>query len=314
MHVKSSAPGSMMILGEYAVLHGKPALVCAIDKRITVTLTPRSDHRIEIESSLHGHYATDLSTFLVKKPFHFVLEALKQYHTQLKWGCNINIVSEFSDKIGLGSSAAITVAMLAATMSWLDIRVAPDDLILQGREVVRRIQGIGSGADVAASVCGGLIGYRAEPLEVEKIFTTHPITVLYAGYKTPTVEAIKYVQERFSAYPILFREINNSIGQCALEGIHSTQKNAWTNLGIIMNIQQGMMESLGVSSPLLQEMVEDLRKQSGILGAKISGSGMGDCVIGLGDVHEQYTGTSKHAGVQRIPVAMTLEGISCEKI
>jgi mevalonate kinase len=37
---KASAPGSLMLLGEYAVLHDYPALVCAIDKRISVIIEP----------------------------------------------------------------------------------------------------------------------------------------------------------------------------------------------------------------------------------------------------------------------------------
>ena len=51
MPFKASAPGSLMLLGEHAVLHGKPALVGALDKRITVTLTPMRHDRIEIISN-----------------------------------------------------------------------------------------------------------------------------------------------------------------------------------------------------------------------------------------------------------------------
>ncbi|MBX3709575.1 MAG: mevalonate kinase [Gammaproteobacteria bacterium] len=315
MRFKASAPGSLMLLGEYAVLYGKPALVCAIDKRITVTLTPRVDRRIEIQSSIYGHYSTELSQLQIEKPFHFALSALRYYQVKLKRGCDIDIATEFSDKIGLGSSAAVTVAMLAVIAAWLEIRVTPLDLIRQGRNVVQHVQGMGSGADVAASVYGGIVNYRAQPLKTEKIPITCPLTVLYAGYKTPTAEVIKHVQRRFSAYPVLLRDICHSVGQCAVEGVNFARKEDWIKLGDIMNIQQGMMESLGVSSSLLHDMVEDLRKQPGILGAKISGSGMGDCVIGLGGLPDSYSGVLiDHVGVQRIPVMMTLEGVDCEKI
>lgn len=55
---KASAPGSLMLLGEYAVMHDYPALVCAIDKRITVTLVPSDDEVIEIDSALGSHHTT----------------------------------------------------------------------------------------------------------------------------------------------------------------------------------------------------------------------------------------------------------------
>lgn len=314
MQLKASAPGSLMLLGEYAVLYGKFALVCAVDKRITVTLSPRSDDKIEIESALHGHYSTDIAQLNIEKPFHFVLGALKSCQAHMKRGCDIKIESEFSDKVGLGSSAAVTVATLAALVSWLNIRTSPVDLVRQGKNVIRHIQGVGSGADIAASVYGGMVGYQAQPLSVEKIPLQHPLTVLYAGFKTPTVDAIKQVQNSFSTYPNVFRSISNSIGQCAVEGMQFAKKEDWSALGKIMNIQQGLMGSLGVSTPLLHAMVEELRRQPGIVGAKISGSGLGDCVIGLGELPPHYTYQGGQHGVQRIMTAMTLQGVHCEKI
>ena len=44
------APGSMMLMGEHAVLHQEPAIVAAIDRWITVTLSPRNDEKLSIES------------------------------------------------------------------------------------------------------------------------------------------------------------------------------------------------------------------------------------------------------------------------
>ncbi len=314
MQLKASAPGSLMLLGEYAVLYGKHAIVCAVDKRITVTLTPRTDDCIEIESTLHGHYTTNLTELKIERPFHFILGAFKQFQGRIKRGCHVEVTSEFSDKVGLGSSAAVTSATLAAIVSWLNIRVSPLDLIRQGRNVVRTIQGIGSGADIAASVYGGVIGYQGQPLSAEKFPLTYPMTALYAGFKTPTVEAIKRVQNQFNSHPSLFRHIQNTIGQCALEGMQFLRKENWPKMGEIMDIQQGLLESLGVSTPLLRDMVHDLRKQPGVVGAKISGSGLGDCVIGLGELSPDYRYSNAQAGVQQIPIAMTLQGVQCDKI
>ena len=312
MSYKVSAPGSLMLLGEYAVLHREPALVCAVDKRITVTLTPRVDKRIEIHSVLHGHYATDLSQLTIEKPFHFVLGALQRYQAKLKQGCDIEIVSAFSDKVGLGSSAAVTVAMLVALTTWLELEATLLDIVRLGRQVVRHVQGVGSGADVAASVYGGIVGYQAQPLSVEKFSVLYPLTALYAGVKTPTVEAIKYVQDYFVTRQDLFRHLIHAIGQCAVLGRQSVRVDDAAKLGEMMNIQQGLMESLGVCTPLLRGMVDNLREQPGMWGAKISGAGWGDCVIGMGV--EIPTFSKVADGVQCIPVAMTLKGVQGEKI
>lgn len=314
MQLKAHAPGSMMLLGEYGVLYGKQALVCAIDKRITVTLTPRDDHAVIVHSDLHGDYQTSLLDLPIASPYPFVMGALKQYQARLKRGCDIHIESGFSDKIGFGSSAAVTVATLAAIVTWQNIRVTPLDLVRQGRNVIRLVQGVGSGADVAASVFGGIVSYRAQALSAEKFSLTHPITALYAGYKTKTADAIKIVQKRFASHPQLFRELCNAIGQCAAEGMQVLRREDWQGLGLLMNIQQGLMESLGVSTPQLHQMIETLRQQKNMMGAKISGSGLGDCVIGLGEVAADFTCDVKQQNTLVIPVQMTLMGVQSEKI
>lgn len=312
MSFKASAPGSLMLLGEHAVLSGGYALVCAVDKRITVRVAGRTDDKIIIHSDLHGEYATDLKSLTVENPFQFVLGALKQNTASMRRGCEIEITSTFSDQIGFGSSAAVTVAALAAILMWLNIRISSPELVRRARQVVRFVQGMGSGADVAASVMGGLVSFRAEPFFVEKYAITHPISAWYSGYKTPTPQVINEVQTYFANHPELFRHIQKGIAQCAYDGIQEMRKENWQVLGKIMNIQQGMMDALGVSTPLLQNMVEVLRASPNILGAKISGSGMGDCVVGLGE-SDKCKKVGK-AEVKSIPVAMTLQGVSCEKI
>lgn len=314
MSYKASAPGSVMLLGEYAVMFGQPALVCAVNKRIHVELTPRYDTIIHIESDRLGAYETDLNDLKMEKPFQFVLGAVKHFQQKLRRGCDINITSEFSDKVGLGSSAAVTVATLAALFTWLDVRVTPIDLVRHGRNVIRECQGLGSGADVAASVYGGAVCYQAQPLTAEKISVKLPISLYYTGFKTPTSEAVKQVQANFTHFPQVFKQLCASIGQCALDGIQWLRRQDWQQLGAVMNIQQGLMESLGVSLPVMQHMTCVLRHQKGITGAKISGSGLGDCVIGLGEMSSEVHFGGDYAGIQFIPVEMTLHGVQAEKI
>lgn len=316
MSFKASAPGSLMLLGEYGVLHGKHALVCAVDKRMIVTLTPRQDEEIHINAvfmrdnhPLPVSYVTELSNITIEEPFKFVLAALKNMRARMKFGCDIDIKTEFSDQVGLGSSAAVTIATLTALHAWLNIKVQPLDLVRQGRTVVRSVQGSGSGADVAASVYGGIVGYQAQPMTAEKFSQLHPLTAVYAGYKTPTVQAIKLVEERFTGFPGLLRSLIQGIGQCALDGMIAVRRAEWSRLGEIMSIQQGMMESLGVCTPDLRHLVDDLRAMPQMLGAKISGAGLGDCVIGLGTYSQDATAKD----LRHIPLEMTLQGVSCEK-
>jgi len=305
MSYRASAPGSLMLLGEYAVLYGKQALVCAVNKRITVTLTPRMDDQIHIQSGLFGDYKTSLSALMVEKPYPFILAALYHHQSRLKRGCDIEVSSNFSDQVGLGSSAAVTVAMLAVLIAWLGIRSSLLDLTHQARQVIRSVQGIGSGADAAAAVHGGIVGYQPHPLVVEKFSVNCPLTVLYAGFKTPTVEAIKHVQQQFTGHPHIFRSLMQSIGQCAVDAMPWVRKSEWVQVGEIMTMQQGLMQALGVNTPILEQLIATLRDASGMLGAKISGSGLGDCVVGLGK-------SIMHPAA--IPLEITLQGVHCDRV
>lgn len=304
MSFRASAPGSLMLLGEYAVLYNKPAVVCAVDKRISVTLTPRSDQSIKIKSAALGEYEADLNNLKIEKPFQFVLAVLKYFQTKLRQGCDIQIAAEFSDQIGFGSSAAVTVATMAALISWLEMRTVPLDMLRHARHIIRKVQGTGSGADAAAAIYGGIVAYQQQPLQAERFSLTYPLTVLYSGYKTPTAEAIRHVQSRFNDHKALFRHLLTAIGQCAVDGIAALRKENWPAFGDIMKVQQGLMEALGVNVPALEACIKLLNESPHIIGAKISGSGLGDCVVGLG--HDEIK--------SGIAVAMTKQGVHCEKI
>lgn len=310
MQLNSSAPGSLMLLGEYGVLYGKSALVCAVNQRIHVTLTPRTDDVIFIRSHL-GNHQTTLTHLTVEKPFQFVLATIKHYQGVIHHGFDLDIKSDFSHQVGLGSSAAVTVATLAVLLKWLNIKLTSNDMIRLGRNIVRDVQGVGSGADIAASVMGGMVAFHSQPLMAEKLPLLYPLTVLYSGFKTATVDAIRQVQTQFAEHAGLFKSLCNAIGECAQEGIQFARKAKWDKLGVTMDRQQGLLTALGVNLPVLQSLVDELRQGNGIIGAKISGSGLGDCVVGLGEMESLFP---LKEGVAPINVTMDSQGVQCEKI
>ena len=89
----SKVPGSLMLFGEHAVLRGKLAIACSIDKFVTVELIPRADFTIHLESNnkIIGnkiirleHLAVDLSELY--PTWSFVLTCLNFYQPQIKTG------------------------------------------------------------------------------------------------------------------------------------------------------------------------------------------------------------------------------------
>lgn len=302
---RSSAPGTLMLLGEHAVLHNKPALVAAIDKQISVTLIPRQDNIISIHSALGK---IELKLDEIKDPqnnsindhkiknFRFVLNALKyfQHYTEDFWqkkltlpsGFTLDIQSEFSSQIGFGSSAAVTVATIAALLAFGDnnikkININKMSIFQMANFIIQKVQGIGSGADVAAAVFGGIIHYQQHPPYVLKTLSQKfpDLIAVYSGYKTPTIDVIQKVNGEYAKDPVTFDAIFEVIRYCVEKAVVAIEDQDWQQLGMLFNIQQGLMQALGVSTQLLDNLCYSLRTH--LLGAKISGAGLGDCIIGM---------------------------------
>lgn len=311
MLFSASAPGSLFLFGEYAVLHGKRAILAAIDKTITVTIFPRQDQRICIDSDL-GHYETLLNNISITPPFEYVLAALAA-QKKLTTGLTIRIRSEFPIGIGLGSSGAVTVALLATLLMYLEGQLPnPADLWHQAKHIMQQVQGKGSGADLAASIYGNVISFENNPMNIEVIAKSLPIHVVYSGDKLKTAAAISLMNEHREKLPEYFLHLDNMIHELSLAAIAAIQYGDLTLLGGLLNIGHEILISLGVSTPLINELVTELNNQPQIFGAKISGAGLGDCVIALGQIEGLLFPTNdaqQLAGVRSIPLGIASQGL-----
>lgn len=277
--ITATAPGSLMLLGEHAVLHGHPALVCAIDRSIRVRLTPRADNLLTINSAL-GQYESSLDVLADHPSFRFVLQAIRQ-NTALPGGFDLAIESEFSSDIGFGSSAAVTVATHAALAHFCGCPFDRKALFSAALKTVHAVQGRGSGADLAAAVFGGVVGYTTKP-SFDPVALSLPLTAVYCGYKTPTPVVIRRVEALRTADPQKFEQIYEEIGRSALRAVESLRAHDFDGFGAVLNRNQELMDAMGVNTPELAEIVAALQHSDGVYGAKISGSGMGDCAVGIG--------------------------------
>lgn len=260
-----------MLLGEHAVLHGRRALVCAINRRISVELFQTLEKNIRIISNL-GNYEAPLGDLRDHPDFRFVLDAVKQY--PLKQGIELKIESEFSSEIGFGSSAAVTVATHAALMGGVQNKM---ELFKRSLATIHRVQGRGSGADVAASVFGGVVAYRAEPLEIIPLSESFPLTAVYSGSKMKTADVIRLVEERRALNPEYYEKIFDRMDAGVGEVIGD-----FPMLGKNLILNQKLMEEMGLCNAALAEIIGIFQTLE--IPAKISGSGLGDCAIGLGKV------------------------------
>lgn len=169
--VSTSAPGKVVIAGEYAVLDGAPAICMAVNRRAHVSITTsNNDHHSVIApgfSETVGQFtaAGDRIEWLAGAEEFSLLEAVWA-EVAPTVSENLTIVLDSNDfidpatsmKLGIGSSAALTVALTAS----LD-NISDDDInvLRAATDAHRRFQrGSGSGVDIACSFSGGIIEYR----------------------------------------------------------------------------------------------------------------------------------------------------------
>ncbi len=283
-----------MIMGEHAVLQGKQALSCAVDKRITVRMQKRTDDQIIIHSSL-GNYQSSRHVLQPDPRFSFVLACLA-YAT---CGLEVTIESEFSHEVGLGSSAAVCIATLGCLYG---PSISPHDLFDKSINVIRSVQKIASGADVAASIFGGTVLYRMNPRQITPLKKTIPLSLIYSGSKMKTKEVIDRVQASQKLNPELFEALFNTMDAVVDKAKEAIANDDLQRLGKLCNIHHGLQEAIGTCNGPLAEIVHLLRADSKIYGAKISGSGLGDCAIGVGET----TLGSKYA---QIPIQVSQQGV-----
>jgi len=195
--INASAPGKLLVLGEYAVLRGAPAIVMAVDRRAHVSLRPNQDNIWRLTAP-----QLKLQNFVLDKNGQALLETPNNVRQHLKlfsavvdcvraalgelaaYDVAIDTAEFFHDgqKLGIGSSAAVAVALTGALAYSLDARLPNPQLFNLAAKAHQKAQGgMGSNVDIAASVYGGAIVHRVgqipvavslpKALQIQAIFT-----------------------------------------------------------------------------------------------------------------------------------------------
>lgn len=285
-----------MLFGEHSVLKNGFCIVAALDYWVTVMLESRTDDVISVTSTF-GQEQTSIHTIALSHKLSFVQAAIRNCPPCT--GVCITIQSQISSHIGLGSSAAITAALLYALYTFSKQHWNTQQILSKTVECIRSVQGVGSGADAAASIFGGVILYNAHTQNVLPLAHSLPIVLEYSGYKTPTPQVIEFVRKREKQFPELYNAIFSGIDIITQKAAHAIQNNDLATCGQLMNSADGLMQALGIGTNQLSSICWNLRSLPSILGAKISGSGLGDCAIGLGSAPKSS---------QQIPVSITPQG------
>jgi len=294
-----SAPGKIYFFGEHAVVYGETAIACAVDLRTRVNVRPHSEYIIN--SSIG---TTGLDT--EKHPY--VTLCIRNMQQFIPEGVRIDITSDIPVGSGLGSSAAVTVAALYALSICFNTDHTLEQIAAIGYEIECTVQGAASPTDTLVSTMGGVISI---PDRQTLPLPECPVVIGNTGKYSSTRDLVAGVRRLKGEYPKTIEPVISAIGNLAKYGRELIIDTDYTTLGHLMNINHGLLESLGVSCEELSSLVWASRK-AGAWGAKITGAGGGGCMVAITDRPVEIAGAIKSAGGQSFITQFTPYGVKVE--
>jgi len=289
LKVRASAPGKVILFGEHSVVYRGPAIAMAIDRRVSVYASPRRDLRIRILAPDIG-----VSGYFERQDY-FPLTGGELGHQQLlpvlsvcrstinelgmNTGLDVEIRSELPMGVGLGSSAALSVAAVTAIDAIAEAGLTQDKIVELSMNSERLIHGTPSGIDSTVATLGGIIIFEQRNLVERLRLPEIPTVVGNTGIQRLTGRLIGDVRKRLNSFSCIDKVID-AIADVAVQGRSALIDGDLLRMGELMTINHGLLWALGVSTPELDRLVNSSLK-AGAVGAKLTGAGGGGCMIAV---------------------------------
>jgi mevalonate kinase len=277
---KASAPGKVILFGEHFVVYGVKAILCSINKRVTVTAEKTSERKISINSEI-GKLVLEPNKSILEinsplKPFYYLAnKAIENEDT----GIHIEINSEIPLGAGLGSSSACCVAGSAAIFKLFG-EISKEEILKRAIEAERTIFENTSGADCTVCTYGGVMEYDKnkgfKKIQDEPNFQ---LIIVNSNIEHSTQSMVFKVKEFENRNKEEFSKLINLESKLVEDVLKLVKEKKIKEIGEKMNQNQEYLETLGISNNELTKMVKIGQESS--YGAKITGSGGGGCIFVL---------------------------------
>lgn len=266
------------------MVYGVRAILCAINRRVTVSAQKISENQIFIKSnigSLKAQPGKPIEEIKSRfRPFYFLADKMISEHNEDS-GIEIEIESDIPLGVGLGSSSACCVAG-AAAISGIFSKHSKDEILKLAIEAEKTIFPNTSGADCTVCTFGGLIQYDKKNGH-SKIPSKPDFHLVIANSKMEhsTDKVVSSVRQFKEENEKEFSKICDEEEKLIDDVLTCMKSNDMEGIGNDIKKNQEFLEIIGVSNEKLREMIDVANNSS--YGSKITGAGGGGCIFALTD-------------------------------
>ncbi len=276
--------GKVILLGEHAVVYGRHAIAVPLPLT-TRAVVDDAGHGVELLIPRWGVEYQLAKPPEQRRSFERAAGAILDQLGLTDRNLRIEVFPDVPRGMGLGGSAAIAVAIIRALDRHFHLKLSDarvNELAYLSEEIAH---GQPSGIDNTLATYGKPLVYRrGTPPLVEPLNITQPLHLVIGlthseGLTAKTVGRVREARER---NPRLYEKIFDDIDALVLQAVSALQDEDIGTLGELMNVCQGLLNALQVSTPELERLI-GIARGAGALGAKLTGGGGGGAMIALCD-------------------------------
>ena len=281
------APGKIILFGEHAVVYGQPAIAVPVNQVQALASfqwapdLPPGGYLYAPQVNM-DHILTELTP---ENPVALTFEKIFSFFKfdPRNQSFRIEIISSIPVAAGLGSGAAVSVALIRGLAEFLGQPVSNEAINQLVFDIEKIHHGTPSGIDNTVITYNQPVYFvREQPIVTFEVKVPFTLIIGDTGIASSTGETVADVRRGVQANKLYYETIFSEIGSIAQEARRQIQQGNPAALGPLMNQNHDWLQAMDVSSIELDRLVNTAR-QAGALGAKLSGGGRGGNMIALVD-------------------------------
>lgn len=273
-----AAHSKSILLGEHAVVYGAPALAIPVDSLVARAWARPRDGGIHLDSELYTGAECHLEPAV--GPVHAAITAALAAVGLEGTGVSVRVESSIPFARGLGSSAAVGAAIGRAIGAMAGRTLGAEELnsVIQAAETVAH--GKPSGLDARTVVADAPLRFERGAVAPVRVAGEVHFVIADTGITGNTAHAVATVREQHDADPTRVDEAIAALSALVEGAVEDFGAHDLRALGARMSAAHSELRGLRVSTEELDALVAEALS-AGALGAKLTGSGLGGCVLAL---------------------------------